>query len=92
MDRGIPEHWEVKRLKNICEMLVSNVDKHTKPIEHPVKLCNYVDVYKNDFITSAIEFMQATATIDEIGRFKIKINDVIITKDSEDWLNMVPLH
>ena len=84
----IPEHWEVKRLKNICEMLVSNVDKHSKPLELPVKLCNYVDVYKNDFINSGIEFMYATATIDEISRFKIKLNDVIITKDSEDWLDI----
>ena len=84
----IPEHWGIMRLKNICEMLVSNVDKHSKPNEQPVKLCNYVDVYKNDFITSAIEFMEASASPDEISRFKIQINDVIITKDSEDWLDI----
>jgi type I restriction enzyme, S subunit len=84
----IPEHWEVKRLKYVAEMLVSNVDKHTKPLEIPVKLCNYVDVYKNDFITNEINFMSATAKSDEIKRFKIKIDDVIITKDSEDWLDI----
>lgn len=69
-------------------MLVSNVDKHTKGSEKPVKLCNYVDVYKNEFITSNIEFMNATATKDEIERFTIRFNDVIITKDSEDWLDI----
>lgn len=84
----IPEHWEVKRLKNVCEMLVSNVDKHSKSFENQVKLCNYVDVYKNEFITSEIEFMSATATRSEIERFKIQIDDVIITKDSEDWLDI----
>ena len=84
----IPPSWEIKRLRNICDMLVSNVDKHTKPLEHPVRLCNYVDVYKNEFITSEIHFMEATATADEIRRFSIKIDDVIITKDSEDWLDI----
>ena len=84
----IPEHWKVKRLKYVCQMLVSNVDKHLKPLETSVKLCNYVDVYKNDFITNEINFMNATATKDEIKRFKIQINDVIITKDSEDWLDI----
>ncbi len=84
----IPEGWKVWRLKNICEMIVSNVDKHTKLLEKPVKLCNYVDVYKNDYITSEIDFMQATASVDEINRFKIKYDDVIITKDSEDWLDI----
>jgi len=84
----IPVGWEIKRLRNVCDMLVSNVDKHTKPLEHPVKLCNYIDVYKNEFITSEINFMEATATADEIRRFSIKMDDVIITKDSEDWLDI----
>lgn len=84
----IPAHWEVKRLKNVCDMFVSNVDKHTKPLEYAVKLCNYVDVYKNDFITSDIFFMEATATKDEIQRFSIRNKDVLITKDSEDWLDI----
>jgi type I restriction enzyme S subunit len=84
----VPEGWAIKRLKNVCDMLVSNVDKHTKPLEHPVRLCNYVDVYKNEFITSGINFMEATATTDEIRRFVIKIDDVVITKDSEDWLDI----
>ena len=38
-------------------MRVSNVDKHTKPGETPVRLCNYVDVYKND--TSAADELHA---------------------------------
>ena len=80
-----PEHWEVRRLRTVAEMRVSNVDKHTKEDELPVRLCNYVDVYKNDRITQEIPFMKATASQDEIERFRLKQGDVLITKDSEAW-------
>ena len=81
----IPMHWEVRRLRTVAEMRVSNVDKHTKEDELPVRLCNYVDVYKNDRITQAIPFMRATASRDEVKRFGLKPGDVLITKDSEAW-------
>ena len=66
-------------------MRVSNVDKHTIEDELPVRLCNYVDVYYNDLITSALEFMRATASQSEVDRFRLQENDVLITKDSETW-------
>jgi type I restriction enzyme S subunit len=66
-------------------MRVSNVDKHTKEGELPVRLCNYVDVYKNDQITERLSFMRATATAEEIERFRVESGDVLITKDSEIW-------
>ncbi len=50
----------------------------------PVRLCNYVDVYRNDRIRSDMAFMSATATPTEIARFGLRVGDVIITKDSED--------
>jgi len=81
----IPEHWDVRRLRNVAALRVSNVDKHTKEGELPVRLCNYTDVYKNTVITTAMSFMAATATRDEIEAFRLQIGDVIITKDSEDW-------
>ena len=81
----VPKHWGVVRLRNTSEMWVSNVDKHTKDDEQPVRLCNYVDVYKNDRIRSGIAFMSATATTDEIERFRLRSGDVLITKDSEAW-------
>ncbi len=82
---NVPAHWEVRRLRTVAEMRVSNVDKHTKEGELPVRLCNYVDVYKNDRITESMPFMSATATDDEIARFRLKQGDVLITKDSETW-------
>ena len=81
----VPEHWEVRRLRTVTDMRVSNVDKHTKQDEIPVRLCNYVDVYKNDRITQSMPFMKATARKDEIERFRLQRDDVLITKDSEAW-------
>jgi len=84
----IPEHWELRRLKYIASVQFSNVDKNTVEGEEPVRLCNYIDVYKNEFIKDDFEFMQATATRAEIGKFTLKQGDVIITKDSESWTDI----
>ena len=81
----MPAHWAVRRLQYVVTMKVSNVDKHIKEGELPVRLCNYVDVYKNDRITESVPFMRATATTDEIERFRLEPGDVLITKDSEVW-------
>ena len=81
----VPVHWEVRRLRTITEMRVSNVDKHTRGDEIPVRLCNYVDVYKNDRIGRGMVFMRATASQAEIERFRLEQDDVLITKDSEAW-------
>ena len=81
----LPAHWDVRRLKTFAEMRVSNVDKHVREGELPVRLCNYVDVYKNDYITQELAFMRATASMDEIERFRLEPGDVLITKDSETW-------
>lgn len=81
----IPEHWETRRLRTLAAVRTSGVDKNTNAGEVPVMLCNYVDVYKNDRITAAIDFMRATAKPEEIRAFELKSGDVIITKDSESW-------
>ena len=81
----VPVDWEVRRLRTVSEMRVSNVDKHTQDDEMPVRLCNYVDVYKKDRIRQGMDFMQATASLAEIERFRLDEGDVLITKDSEAW-------
>ena len=81
----VPAHWDVRRLRNVAAMCVSNVDKHVKGGEIPVRLCNYVDVYKNDHISQRLDFMRATAAPEEIERFRLDEGDVLITKDSEAW-------
>ena len=79
----IPEHWEVRRLKFLADVNFSTVDKHSHKEEKQVRLCNYVDVYKHEYITNDFDFMIATATDAEIKRFTVEKGDVIITKDSE---------
>jgi type I restriction enzyme S subunit len=79
----IPEHWEVRKLKYVANCFPSNIDKHSKEDEKQVRLCNYTDVYKNDYITDSMDLMLATATDEQIEKFTLLQGDVIITKDSE---------
>lgn len=81
----IPEHWGVRRLRTVTDMRVSNVDKLSNDDEQMVRLCNYVDVYKHDRISTDMPFMRATASMPEIARFRLAVGDVLITKDSESW-------
>ena len=82
---AVPAHWEVRRLRTVAEMRVSNVDKHSRDGERPIRLCNYVDVYKADRIQTEMPLMAATATSEEVERFRLLPGDVLITKDSEAW-------
>lgn len=75
--------WKTVRLSEVADIRVSNVDKKTIPGEPSVQLCNYMDVYSNDYITADIAFMQATAPAPQTERFKVEAGDVMITKDSE---------
>jgi type I restriction enzyme S subunit len=84
----IPEHWEMRRLRTVSTVKPSGIDKNIVDGETAIFLCNYVDVYKNDYITPELSFMKATATQAEIDAFKLRTGDVIITKDSEDWADI----
>jgi len=89
----VPEHWGVRRLRTVADMRVSNIDKHSNDNEQTVRLCNYVDVYKHDRISTHMPFMRATASMPEIARFRLAVGDVLITKDSESWNDIgVPAH
>lgn len=83
MDMTCPDGWDEAPLSSVAETRFSNVDKKSAPGERPVRLCNYTDVYNNDYITDDMEFMRATATRPEIDRFGLIVGDVVITKDSE---------
>jgi len=78
-----PQEWSIRRLSDVTDIRVSNVDKKRISGERPVLLCNYMDVLNNDYVHNQIEFMKATATESEMRKFALKAQDVIITKDSE---------
>ena len=79
----IPAHWEVNRLKHVAKILPSNVDKHIYPDEIQVRLCNYTDVYYNDYITVDTVLKKGSCKESEFVKFALRKGDVIITKDSE---------
>ena len=80
----MPLNWPTSKLRDLADVRVSNVDKKSYAAERPIRLCNYMDVYANDYLTSAlIDFMPATASPSEIERFALHAGDVVITKDSE---------
>ncbi|WP_281268357.1 restriction endonuclease subunit S [Arenicella xantha] len=81
----LPVSWKSVPLKSVATYEVSNVDKHAHDDELAVRLCNYTDVYKNERITLDMELMWATATENEISKFHLEEEDVVITKDSEEW-------
>jgi type I restriction enzyme S subunit len=75
--------YPTRRLKTFADVTVSNVDKKSEPGEIPVRLCNYTDVYRHDRIHDDQDFMAATATPDQVERFRLRAGQTLITKDSE---------
>ncbi len=75
--------FTLRPLKSLSLVRSSNVDKHTDNGECSIRLCNYVDVYKNERISSHLNFSVGSATNAEIAKFSLRAGDVLITKDSE---------
>lgn len=78
-------NFEFFKLSELAEVIVSGVDKKSKPGQQEVRLCNFTDVYYNWAITSSFldSFMVATAKDNEIETLSIKKGYVALTKDSE---------
>ena len=78
---------ELKKYKlvDIANVEISGVDKKTTEGELPVRLCNFVEVYRNWAITKtkAEKFMVASAKQTEIDKCAVYKGQVAITKDSE---------
>jgi len=81
---AIPKGWKFVKLGEIVDVKLSNVDKKIRSNELPVLLCNYLEVYQNDYITKSLNFMKGTVNRNEFKKFLVTKGDVIITKDSED--------
>jgi type I restriction enzyme S subunit len=79
----LPKGWTIGKLKHNSELKISSVDKHIYDDEIQVEVCNYTDVYYNEFITNQLELRKGSCTIDEFHKYKLDKGDVIITKDSE---------
>jgi len=89
-DGGLPPTpsapgWPFRAIKRIANISFSSVDKHVYEHERSVRVCNYVDAYKNDRISLATPLREGSVTEAEYDSFTLRAGDVIVTKDSEDW-------
>ena len=69
----------------VCDVAPSSVDKVKSDHERTVKLCNYMDVYQNQYITRDLldDFMVGSVNENEYQRFVLREGQVLFTKDSE---------
>ena len=79
----IPKNWNIKRLKFVTKFDLSTVDRHEYDDEIQVSICHYPQVYNNEIISSNTELSQGTCSEKELEKFRLKKDDVLITKDSE---------
>lgn len=80
---GFRGEWEVKRLGEIGEISSAGVDKKIRIDEAPVRLVNYLDVYRKDFIYSKDLNHWVTAPPHQIKRCSVQKGDVFFTPTSE---------
>ena len=83
MRRNVPAHWRVSRLRSCANVTLSSVDKKKVDGESPVRLCNYTNVTHHEYISPLSSLMIATATTEEIDRFRLHKGDVVMTKDCD---------
>ena len=57
--------WPLRAIKRIANVSFSSVDKHIYEHERQVRVCNYVDVYKNDRVSLATPFREGSVTDSE---------------------------
>ena len=80
---GFSGKWETKRLGEIGEIAGAGIDKKIRPNEVPVRLVNYLDVYRKDFITSQDLHHFVTAAPIQASRCQVRKGDVFFTPSSE---------
>ena len=73
----------MKSLGDVGEITSAGVDKKIRDGEQVVRLLNYLDVYRNDFIYSANLSQVVTAPALKVQRCAIKKGDVFFTPSSE---------
>ena len=77
------EGWVVKKLGEVGEITGSGVDKKINPDELPIRLVNYMDVFKKDFIYSEHLNHWVTAPPEKAYRCSVKKGDIFFTPSSE---------
>jgi|TARA_R110002050_G_scaffold210563_2_gene346529 type I restriction enzyme S subunit len=77
------DNWRQVKLGDIGEISSAGVDKKIIKGEIPVRLINYLDVYRSDFIDSKNITHQVTAPAAKASKCAIQKGDVFFTPSSE---------
>jgi type I restriction enzyme, S subunit len=80
---GFSGEWELKKLGDLGEVTGSGVDKKNHEDEIPVRLVNYMDVYRRDFIHSKDLNHWVTAPSHKHRRCAVQRGDIFFTPSSE---------
>lgn len=78
-----PDGVEYVKLKEVAIVSGAGVDKKIKADEQPVKLLNYMDVYRDNYIDNSLDFMEVTASESKISQCNVLKGDIFITPSSE---------
>ena len=80
---GFSGEWEMRTLGQLGDISGAGVDKKIRPGEIPVRLVNYLDVYRRDFIYSKELNHIVSAPIEQAARCSVKKGDIFFTPSSE---------
>jgi type I restriction enzyme, S subunit len=80
---GFTGKWENKQLGGLGIISGAGVDKKILPNEITIRLVNYMDVYKRNFIYSNKLGHVVTARPDQAARCNVRMGDVFFTPSSE---------
>lgn len=83
IDNLCPDGVELKELGELGEFENIGVDKKILIDQSPVLLLNYMDVYRNKYITKNIISMKVTASEAKIENCSIRKGDIFLTPTSE---------
>ena len=81
--QGFSGEWKTQTLDQIGDIESSGVDKKVVDGEVPVRLVNYMDVYRRDWIASAHLDHRVTAPTGKAARCSVQQGDVFFTPSSE---------
>jgi len=81
--KGFGGEWKEIKLGDIGEIKTSSVDKVLLEGEKIVNLVNYMDVYRNRFISPEFECKKTSANEREINTFNLRKGDILFTPSSE---------
>jgi type I restriction enzyme S subunit len=80
---GFHGEWVTKELGKLGKISGAGVDKKIRPGEPPVRLVNYMDVYRRKFIYSKDLDHVVSASVEQAARCAVRKGDVFFTPSSE---------